>query len=407
MSHAAAAVDAVTPFRDRSRVRRLIKVGAWLVGIAALLVVLNVLGIDVRGWIESFWDTLSDISAKYIVAGLAVQTVQTMLTALAWYFILQAAYPEGGARYRDILAAYAAGVAMNGFLPANIGTFVSLLMYMALIRGATFPGVLGGMLVQKIFFTVAGTAVYLYLFLSVAGSFSLQLGGIADHPVLTVVIIVGGALLLVVLGRIFWHKLQGLWEKAKQGGTILTRPRDYFLKVALPSLGAWLAKLRRHGDLPRRVRHPGHDPLGDVGDRRQLAREHRVRDPGRRRHQPGGQLDRAPGLHDAETATAYSLGQQLIVTAWNVVFATALVVWALGLDRGQVARRGVLRGRQGEGRRAEGRPGAEEAGEARGVAGEGAGRRDALPAPAPGRRRRRGAARRRRRLTPPAGRTRP
>ena len=55
---------------------------------------------------------------------------------------------------------------MNGLL-ANIGTFALLLMYTALIAGATFPGVLGGMVVQKIFYTVAGTAVYLYLFLSV------------------------------------------------------------------------------------------------------------------------------------------------------------------------------------------------------------------------------------------------
>ena len=45
---------------------------------------------------------------------------------------------------------------MNGFLPANIGTFVSLLMYVALIRGSTFPGVLGAILVQKIFYTVIG-----------------------------------------------------------------------------------------------------------------------------------------------------------------------------------------------------------------------------------------------------------
>ena len=36
------------------------------------------------------------------------------------------------------------------------------------------------MVVQKIFFTVAGTAVYLYLFLSVPGSFALQLGWFED-----------------------------------------------------------------------------------------------------------------------------------------------------------------------------------------------------------------------------------
>ena len=65
---------------------------------------------------------------------------------------------------------------MNGFLPANIGTIVSLLMYVSLIRGSTFAGVLGATLVQKIFYTVIGAVVYLYLFASVPGTFSLQLG---------------------------------------------------------------------------------------------------------------------------------------------------------------------------------------------------------------------------------------
>ena len=140
-----AVTTAVTPFQDHSRRRRLTKVIAWLVGIALVVLVLELVGIDVGGWLSSFWDSLNDVALEYVVAGLALQTVQTTLTALAWWFILRAGYPNAVIPYRAILAAYAAGVAMNGFLPANIGTFVSLLMYTALIAGATFPGVLGAM----------------------------------------------------------------------------------------------------------------------------------------------------------------------------------------------------------------------------------------------------------------------
>jgi uncharacterized membrane protein YbhN (UPF0104 family) len=129
------------------------------------VLVLRLLGVDVRGWLSDVWDALKDISFWYLAAGWAVQTVQTTRTALAWYFILRAGYPRAPASYLQVLAAYAAGVALNGFLPANIGTFVMLLMFVAMIPGATFPGVLGGMVVQKIFFTVVGTLVYLYLFL--------------------------------------------------------------------------------------------------------------------------------------------------------------------------------------------------------------------------------------------------
>ena len=39
---------------------------------------------------------------------------------------------------------------------------------------------------------------------------------------------------------------------------------------------------------------------------------------------------------DAATATAYSLGQQLAVTAWNIVFALVLVIWAFGWAGGKV-----------------------------------------------------------------------
>ena len=86
-----------------------------------------------------------------------------------------------------VLAAYAAGVALNNFLPANIGTFVTLLMYVAVVRGSTFPGVLAGYVVQKIFYCIIGTFIYIYLFWAVAGSFEFRFGderdALTNHPV--------------------------------------------------------------------------------------------------------------------------------------------------------------------------------------------------------------------------------
>ncbi len=76
----------------------------------------------------------------------------------------------------EVLAAYAVGVALNNYVPANLGTFVMLLMYVAVVRDATFPGVLAGYMVQKIFYLIIGTFIYLYLFAAVAGSFDFQFG---------------------------------------------------------------------------------------------------------------------------------------------------------------------------------------------------------------------------------------
>jgi isocitrate dehydrogenase len=41
------------------------------------------------------------------------------------------------------------------------------------------------------------------------------------------------------------------------------------------------------------------------------------------------------GSANAATATAYSISQQLVTTAWNVVFATIMVSWVFGWSSGR------------------------------------------------------------------------
>ncbi len=309
---------------------------AWLAGIAVALVILNLLGVDVRGWLSDLWDTLGDIAFGYLVAGWTLQTVQTTMTALGWYFILRAGFPASPVLYRGVLACYATGVALNGFLPANIGTFVMLLMFVAIIPHANLPGVLGGMVVQKIFFTIAGAFVYVYLFVSVAGSFELQLPFLHDHPVLALGIVAGAGFLIVVLGRVFWNKLRGLWQKAKQGGAILARPRDYFVQVALPSFVAWVAKL---GVIAVFLAGYGitvsfHSVMSVAGGN-SIANTVSVT-PGGVGVNQAANVAALGGYTDAATATAYSLGQQLAITAWNIAFALVIVLWAFGWSGGRL-----------------------------------------------------------------------
>jgi uncharacterized membrane protein YbhN (UPF0104 family) len=318
------------PFGDPSRGRRLAKVLAWLAGIALAIASLELLGVDVTGWLRQMWDALTSIGLGYLLAGWALQTLQTTLTALGWYFILRAAYPRAALPYRHVLAAYATGVALNGFLPANIGTLVMLLLFVAITAGADFAGVLGGALVQKIFFTLIGAFVYLYLFATVPGTFERQLKLPHDEPVLTLALIGGVAVLLVALVRIFRRKLRVVLAKAKQGGAILARPRAYLVRVALPSLGAWLAKL---GVIAVFLAGYGiavtfHTIMAVMGGN-SIANTVSVT--------PGGvgvnqatNVAALDNVTDAATATAYSLGQQLAVTAWNIGFAVVLVIWAFG-----------------------------------------------------------------------------
>ena len=56
--------SSVHPFHEPSRRRRLLKVGAWLVGIALAIVVLNLLGVDVIGWLQDLWDEIKDVPTR-------------------------------------------------------------------------------------------------------------------------------------------------------------------------------------------------------------------------------------------------------------------------------------------------------------------------------------------------------
>jgi uncharacterized membrane protein YbhN (UPF0104 family) len=328
MSEAVAAPAA----RGRFNVGRIL---LWAVAIVVLGAALNFLGWDIRAWLNDLWDTMSDISLGYLVAGLTFQTAQTVFVALAWLPILRYAYPDAEIPFRPVLAAYAIGVALNGFLPANIGTFVMMFIFLTFIPGSTFPGVFAGWLVHKIFFTLAGTFVYLYLFLSVPGSFDIELGNVSAHPVSTAIILAGGGFLLFLVGRMFWRKMQGLWEKAKQGGAILSRPRVYFASVFLPELVGWSAKLAVIGIFLAAYGIPvtfhtimsvaGGNSLANVAS-----------------FTPGAvgitQAVNTASLNDVTdptTAAAYSLGQQLITTAWNQIFAAVMLVWAFGWTGGK------------------------------------------------------------------------
>jgi uncharacterized membrane protein YbhN (UPF0104 family) len=317
--------------------RRIVRILAWIIGTLIVLAALRVAGIDVLGWFEDLWSTLTEISIGYIVLGCLFQAAQTMLTALGWYGILRYAYPSG-VTYMPVLAAYATGVALNNFVPANMGTFVMLLMFVAIVQGSTFPGVLGGYVVQKIFYFVIGTLIYVYLFSQVAGSFEFQFGNerdaISNHPVLTLGIIAGAIFLVLLLLRLFWAWVKKMWARAVQGAAILGDLGAYVKLVLLPQMGGYAAKVAVIAvflaayDIPVTF-----GSVMSVLGSNQLANILSFT--------PGGiGVNQAFNTYalgaytDDTTATAYSLGQQLITTAFNVGFAILLVCIVFGWQGG-------------------------------------------------------------------------
>jgi uncharacterized membrane protein YbhN (UPF0104 family) len=170
----------------------------------------------------------------------------------------------------------------------------------------------------------------------VPGTFERQLKLPHDHPVLTVAALVGAAMLIVILARIFRRRLHSVIEKAKEGGAILARPREYVVRVVLPSFGAWVAKL---GVIAVFLAGYGiavtfHTVMSVAGGN-SIANTVSVT-PGGVGVNQAANVAALGGVTDAATATAYSLGQQLAVTAWNVAFALVVVIWAFGWTGGKL-----------------------------------------------------------------------
>ncbi len=301
-----------------------------VIGAAATL-----FGWDIGSWLKDVWHTVKSIPIGYLLAGLALITIQTTTTAYAWYSILRFAYPDSDVNWTQVFACYAAAVALNFVLPANIGTLVMLLMYTTIIAAASFAGVLAGYVVQKAFYTFIGTAGYVYLFLTVGGSFDLQLGFIDDHPWATVILFAGAAALIFLVARVLKPRLLEWWEQAKEGGQILVHPKQYLGRVLLPEAISWVAMLGIIAVFLAAYNIPVsfHTLMRVVGGN-SLANMTSVT-PGGAGVVQGFNVLSLKGITSSANATAYSVAQQLVTTIWSILLAIVLLVRAFGWSGGK------------------------------------------------------------------------
>jgi uncharacterized membrane protein YbhN (UPF0104 family) len=314
---------------------RVARIALWVAGIALVLFILNLLGVPVSDWIRKLFKEIGAVPPGAIVGGIVLETVQTTLAAVTWVTILRAAFPETRLPFRQVLACYAVAVGLNAFLPANIGTLVMMLMFVTLIAAATFASIVSGFIVQKIPFTVLSVLVYVYLFATVRGSLSLELGFVSKHPGLTVLIVLGALVLLVLVGRFFWQRATKLREQVKAGGAVLGQPKRFMVGVTLPAVGSFGARLGITAVFLAGFSIPVtfHTVMAVTGAN-SISSSVSVT--------PGGvgvyqalNVVVLGGVTSSSNATAYSLAQQLIVSAWDVLFAVVLVASVFGWAGGK------------------------------------------------------------------------
>ncbi|HTA32974.1 MAG TPA: YbhN family protein [Solirubrobacteraceae bacterium] len=324
--------DAVAGLRQHLHIRAILIVALLLVVIGAAA---TLFGWEISVWLKHVWQTITAISVGYLLAAIVLVTLQTATAAFAWFSILRCAYPKAEVGWTQIFACYAAAVALNFVLPANLGTLAMLIMFTTIIAAATFAGIFAGYVVQKAFFTVIGIATYVYLFLTVGGSFSLQFGFVSEHPWTTVILLAGAGMLLYLVARMLGPRVSHWWEEAKDGGQIAARPRAYLARVALPEFLSWLATLGIIAVFLAAYHIPVsfHTVMRVVGGN-SIANMTSVT-PGGAGVTQGFNVLSLKGITSSSNATAYSIAQQLVTTAWSIVLAIVLLVRAFGWAGGK------------------------------------------------------------------------
>src|SRR6186997_1481924 len=170
--------------------------------------------------LETVVDSFARVDPRLVVVALVFHLANFGFRSLGWRNVLRAAYPDRRVPVLGIAGAYAAGVAVNSFVPARGGDVVKIALVRTRIRGSSVPTIASSMAVVTLLDTFVGAIVIGVLAATgrlpsppglprPPGAIAL----VAGHPFATaaaVAALAGGAALLA---RRFAPKLARLWAE--------------------------------------------------------------------------------------------------------------------------------------------------------------------------------------------------
>ncbi|MGZ4431815.1 MAG: lysylphosphatidylglycerol synthase domain-containing protein [Gaiellales bacterium] len=189
---------------------------------------------------------LSHVSPPLLLTGLAFQALGLLLRSAAWRNILRATYPDRPVPYRSVAAAYVAGVAANGVLPAKGGEIAKVTLARASIERSSAPAIVTSLGVLSLFDAVVGVSITLGL-LATGSVPGLRPAQLVPHPSwLLAAAAVAAACLLGAIGFAATGLRTGLRAAARNAIsslTILRSPMQYLRTVASIQAAAWACRL--------------------------------------------------------------------------------------------------------------------------------------------------------------------
>ena len=81
-------------FRPATLTQRLVRIAVWILILAVAIGILHLAGVNPFGWIRRLFRLMGQIDIKYLVAGIAFQTVNLVFVGFSYIAIWRSAYPQ-------------------------------------------------------------------------------------------------------------------------------------------------------------------------------------------------------------------------------------------------------------------------------------------------------------------------
>ena len=277
--------------------------------------------------IGNFGHYLGQVELPYLVIALLLSLALQLCRAHAWANALRAAYPTGVSE-RGVVGAFLVGAGLNGILPARGGDAVKILLAKRSVRGASYPAIISSFAVLAPFDSGIGLVVLLYAItqglLPIAPRLpelpAFEISFWAAHPGLLLLTITLLAIGVVVLIAVLARRIESFWANLKRGVVILRQPRRYLREVLAWQAAGWVLRFASFWLFLDAFN------IGGSLDKVMLVMSVQA---------ITGALPFTPGGAGAQQALlvvaldgptyaavlAYSVGQQVAVTAWSVAIA--------------------------------------------------------------------------------------
>jgi uncharacterized membrane protein YbhN (UPF0104 family) len=177
---------------------------------------------------------LAHLDGRFLLPALALQLANLGLRSVVWRNVLAAAYPDRRVPWLGVAGAYAAGVALNAFVPARGGEALKVVLARGRIAGATLTTVASSLSVVLLLDGVLGALLLAGLVM--AGALPGEVPSVALLPVAGVAL---AALAVVAVRRLRPGRARALLARVAQGAAVLRSPGRYVRTVVPFQLAAW------------------------------------------------------------------------------------------------------------------------------------------------------------------------